>query len=379
VAKPLIDWTDITSHVLVNPQLPEVTKKLLNDAIRPYESMKGHIWIASSGTENFPKMIALSKQAMLISANAVNDHLQAKSDHSWLNVLPLFHVGGLGIHARAFASGSTVHDFSNEKWDPVSYRNHLENLRITYSSLTPTHVYDLVSKNLTAPKMLKAIVVGGGNLPKELHERAFGLGWPILISYGMTEVCSQIATAIDFRSDSMILPLNHVEIRFTHEDVIEIKSEALLTGYVNGNDPDKSFIDPKVDGWYATQDRGGFVKGKIVLYGRGASFIKIGGENISFSELEDVWENIKVRNQWQDDAVLIDVPDERLGHIVCLAVGSSEENVKIDFLIKEYHQQVISIAKIRRIYYLKSIPRTQLHKLRKRDLRKLIESMPFLC
>ncbi len=372
MAEPLIDWTSDESHVFINPLLPKDTQDLLQNAVAPYRDLKGHIWLASSGTESFPKMIALSKKAMLISANGVNHHLLIEKKHPWLNVLPLFHAGGLGIHARALLTDSQVFDFSEKKWNPTGFVESLEEFNISFSSLTPTHVYDLVSLNLRPPKHLEAIIVGGGELPKKLHEEAFALGWPLLKSYGMTETCSQIATALHSNPETQLVILNHVELRFNAEEFIEVRSEALLTGYVHGNDPLCRFIDPKVDGWYTTQDKGRIEADFLQIFGRGSNFIKIGGENINFSDLETVWENIKVKHHCHEDVVLIDLPDERLGRIVCLAIVKGQGNVNLTAWMEEYRQQVLPIAKIRDIYQVEFLPRTELFKLKKNELREMI-------
>ncbi|MBA2727618.1 MAG: AMP-binding protein [Parachlamydiaceae bacterium] len=374
MAKPLIDWNSDDSHVLINPLLPETTRNSLIEAVSPHHSLQGHIWLSSSGTESFPKMIALSKKAMLISAEAVNAHLQAKSHHSWLNVLPLFHAGGLGPHARALLSDCSIYDFSDKKWDPITYVKLLEDLKTSFSSLTPTHIYDIVNLQLSSPKVLKAIIVGGASLSETLHEKAIDLGWPLLKSYGMTEVGSQIATASNSLSDSFLTILKHINLRFDTEGFIEIKSDALLSGFVHGDDPNKRFIDPKVEGWYKTQDKGGIVNNSLQIYGRGTNFIKIGGENVNFSELEKIWENIKFFHKFHEDAVIIDLPDDRLGRNVCLAVASSKENCDLNALLKDFHKQVLPIAKIRSVFYVDKLPRSELYKLKKEELRKMIQN-----
>lgn len=381
MAKPQIDWNGPESHCFINPLLPAETKRLLSECIEPYGHLKGHIWLASSGTESFPKMMALSKKAMLASAEAVNAHLKATAEHVWLNILPLFHTGGLSIHARAMLSGAPLYDFSEEKWNPTTYMQRLEKYHITFSSLTATHVYDLMALNFSPPPGLKAIIIGGGMFPKKLHEKAYALGWPFLKSYGMTEVCSQVATASQADPEANLQVLKHIELRFNPENFIEIKSAALLTGFIHGNDPEKKLIDPKVEGWYTTQDKGTLNDHFLQIHGRGASFIKIGGENINVSQLESLWENIKVQHPCTCDAVLIDLPDERLGNIICLAVvsdsiNSSESLADLEALIQEYNGQVLPIAKIRKTFPVASLPRTELFKLKKNELREKILSMP---
>jgi O-succinylbenzoic acid--CoA ligase len=100
-----IDWLSHESHVLLNPRMPDAERQRLESFVVP---LPGHLWLATSGTTGSLKLTALSKRAMLASAAAVNRHLQSDADDVWLCVLPTFHVGGLGIYARAFLSGAQV-------------------------------------------------------------------------------------------------------------------------------------------------------------------------------------------------------------------------------------------------------------------------------
>ncbi|HEX6085416.1 MAG TPA: AMP-binding protein, partial [Thermoanaerobaculia bacterium] len=100
-----IDWLSDESHVLLNPRMPAAERERLQSFVT---ELPGHLWLATSGTTGSLKLTALSKRAMLASAAAVNRHLQSTASDVWLCVLPSFHVGGLGIYARAFLSGARV-------------------------------------------------------------------------------------------------------------------------------------------------------------------------------------------------------------------------------------------------------------------------------
>src|SRR5688500_17581025 len=90
----LIDWTSEESHVLLNPRMPpEEAARLLTLVI----DLRAHVWLATSGTTGTLKLAALSKDALLASAAAVNHHLASDARDVWCCVLPAFHVGGLGI------------------------------------------------------------------------------------------------------------------------------------------------------------------------------------------------------------------------------------------------------------------------------------------
>src|SRR5438045_3187840 len=80
--------------------------------------MRAHLFVVTSGSTGTFKIVALSKQAVLASAIAVNERLVATNRDIWCRVLPLFHVGGLGILARAHVSGARVIE---REWDPQSF------------------------------------------------------------------------------------------------------------------------------------------------------------------------------------------------------------------------------------------------------------------
>ncbi|MES2474668.1 MAG: AMP-binding protein, partial [Verrucomicrobiota bacterium] len=151
----------------------------------------GHVLFETSGSTGSPKWIALSKEALLISAQAVNAHLQVTKHSCWGLALPTHHVGGFGVAARAWQAGCRMAVFAG-KWNPSLFREEMAAHQVTHTSLVPTQVHDLVQAKLAAPASLRAIVVGGGHLDEATGQAARDLGWPVLASYGMTEACSQI-------------------------------------------------------------------------------------------------------------------------------------------------------------------------------------------
>lgn len=218
-----IDWYSSENSVLLNFRWSEAETRLLfevAETVTTRRKLQGHLWLATSGSTSesvgHVKLVALSKNAFLVSARSVNQHLQAKASDVWMQVLPRFHVGGLGVEVRAMLSGSQV--ISNfEKWSVERAHKLLLEARVTIASMVPTQVFDLVQAGLRAPPSLRAVIVGGGALNEGLYRQARKLGWPLLPSYGMTETCSQIATAslATLQSEKMPLPqkLSHAEWR----------------------------------------------------------------------------------------------------------------------------------------------------------------------
>jgi len=82
--------------------------------------LQDHVLFQTSGSSGDPKWIALSKSALLLSAACVNHHLRVDENSRWGLVLPLHHVGGFGVVARAFEAGCDCAVFP-ERWNPVIF------------------------------------------------------------------------------------------------------------------------------------------------------------------------------------------------------------------------------------------------------------------
>ncbi|HPI40662.1 MAG TPA: AMP-binding protein [Pseudobdellovibrionaceae bacterium] len=377
-----VNWESQTNDIFLNPSLDLKTqnsyKSLIENSIQQ-TGLKGHIWLATSGTTNqgnggLGKCVALSKQSFLNSAVAVGQHLDVTKKDIWGLVLPQYHVGGLSIKARCFVSGQKCEIYT-QKWSASLFSNFLSEYKITLTSLVPTQVYDLIAQKIKSPAPLRAVVVGGASLSESLYIEARKLGWPLLPSYGMTETASQVATASLSSLESVIYPqlrvLNHAQLRIVEEnqiestntnksnrnelndELIQIKCSSLLTGYAYQNE----FIDPKIKGWFKTEDRGELSvdpKLKNVFYikllGRSSDYIKIKGEGVSKPALENMLNEILVKDfpQWVGKCYLQSVFDERSGNkMILIAELSSVGGEGIDGVFKAKEFESLELQKIK--------------------------------
>lgn len=270
------------SCLLLNPRMPaEWREKIL---AADFPDLPEHFWLATSGTRGSLKIVALSRSALEASARAVNARLGATSDDVWINPLPLFHVGGLGILVRAAVSGARWELF--ETWDPSAFAEQASGATLT--SLVPAQVHDLVRADVPAPRSLRAAVVGGGALGEDLRVAAARLGWPLLPSYGLTEACSQVATAAPGSAASAWLPLlPHIEARRSADSVLELRGPSSLSGWmIFGAEGAARWEDPKFEGWLRTSDRAE-LRGRLVrVLGRVDDLVKIRGELVDLGTLE---------------------------------------------------------------------------------------------
>lgn len=278
-------WQRGGSALLLNPRLDASVRDRVLSSVFP--DLADHMWLATSGTSGACKVVALSRDALECSAQAVNQHLGAGSNDVWLNALPVFHVGGLGIVVRAHLAGSRC-EFLEGPWDPHGFVQRAETCAATLSALVPTQVHDLITAGLRAPRSLRAVVVGGGALSGSTRVQAAGLGWMLLPSYGLTEAASQVATARigkDFAGWLPLLP--HVQARAGEGGVLELCGASLLTGWmVFESDGSANWEDPKCDGWYRTNDRVELRGREMRFLGRVDDLVKIRGELVDVFSLE---------------------------------------------------------------------------------------------
>jgi len=278
-------WPERGSLLLLNPRMPEALRARVMAAEFP--ALEDHVWLATSGTGGRLKLVALAWSGLEASARAVNAHLGATNDDVWLNPLPLFHVGGLGIRVRAGLVGARGVELAGA-WDPRRFVEQAGECGATLSSLVPTQVHDLVRAGCRAPRRLRGVVVGGGALSDALFAEARVLGWPLLPSYGLTEAGSQVATAVPGSAETSWLPLlSHVEARVDDMGVLELWGPSLLTGWMVFEENGGSlYEDPKWDGWLRTSDRVELRGRALRVLGRTDDLVKIRGELVDVAALE---------------------------------------------------------------------------------------------
>ncbi|MBA2369494.1 MAG: AMP-binding protein [Candidatus Protochlamydia sp.] len=374
----MINWSDTQSYVLCNPAYSQEKKDHYQKLLEVASDLKGHIWFATSGS-TVQKWVGLSKKALLASAEGVNQHLDSNSTDIWLKALPDFHVGGLGIWSRAYLSGATLIDYRLArpgKWKGCEFFTCLENTNATLTSLVPAQLYDLALLGRPPPTTLRAVIIGGGALIPELYKKAVDLGWPILPSYGLTECASSVATAIlgswENKDSAPVLKiLNHADVK-SEEGRLRIKSSSLLSAYAIFEKEEIYLKDPKVNGWFQSEDRGEVNSGFIAILGRLDGLVKIGGENVDMARLEALFSALYMQSDCKEDYALVSMPDARLGQRLILAIASEEQSTGFKLAIERFQASVLPFEEIRQVCLIPSIPRSPLSKVSRPELIKIL-------
>lgn len=373
-----IDWDSNESLLLANPAYSSQAKLNYSQILEKGTAWPGHIWLATSGSTVL-KWVGVSKQAILASAHAVNIHLHSDASDKWALALPEFHAGGLGILARSYLSKASINDFKLEnggKWEAHLFFDYLQKTNSTLTALVPSQLYDLVQLKKQAPRSMRGVIIGGGQVFEELYIQAVSLGWKILPSYGMTECASQIATASlnDIGTDQgqklKILP--HIEVGIK-DNRLAFRGNSLLSVYAFCEGNVITFEDPKVDGWFVSEDRGSIVEDELNILGRIDHLIKIGGESVDFARLESMLQTVRLQNCIEEEMTLLAVPHERLGYTINL-VATGEKQMAVEQVKEFFDKIVLPFERIHQIHWVEEIPKSALSKILRKDLLKLIEN-----
>ena len=367
-----VDFHSGQNEPLLNPRMPVDQAKELLSWLSAASGLTGHVFILTSGSTAASvadyKWVALSKEAILASADGSNAHMKCNNTDVWLHCLPDFHVGGLGIWARAKLAGGRVVRLTSS-WDAAAFAQAALESNATQASLVPTQVHDLVRLGHRPPSSLRAVLVGGGALSDSLYSSARELGWPLLRTYGMSEAASQVATE-PLSGEARLKVLPHLEASADADGRLRVRGTSMLSGYVSLDAHGKPHLwDPKDrEGWFVTEDYGAIEGGWLTVEGRAADRLKIGGETT----------NLQVLSKFLDDRIkgvtLLGVPDERLEWIVALVVEADVGPEAVSELVRRFNEAVLPFERIRRQFVVERIPRTELGKVKRAELLSLVSS-----
>jgi O-succinylbenzoic acid--CoA ligase len=198
-----------------------------------------------------------------------------------------------------------------------------------------------------------------------LLRAAASRGFPVIITYGMTETCSQVC-ATPYASRFVPwdcgagAPLQGVDVRIRDER-IEVRGPMLMAGYLNDA--------PLTAGaWFDTGDLGELdARGCLHLHARRTDLIVTGGENAYPAEIERALEAFPGIAA----AGVFGVPDETWGQMVAAALVAERE-APVDGALLDYLERRLAPHKRpRRICYVAALPRAPSGKLDRQALAAL--------
>ena len=188
----------------------------------------------TSGTDGRPRGVCLSSQAFDRVSEASRDLLRSGPGARWYASLSLGHVGGLATVLRSVSHRATL--VTRGRFDAKEFAGLVDAGSVTHASLVPTMLDRLLGarEGRPAPPSLKCLLVGGAHAPSSLVARALELGYPLALTYGMTETTSQVATAspalVREKPGTVGRPLSGLEVRLTTEGEIQVRGPTVAVG-----------------------------------------------------------------------------------------------------------------------------------------------------
>lgn len=316
----------------LNPRLTEPERETARAALEGREGGGAQVVLWTSGSSGRPRGVLLDGSALVTHVDAVAERLELRpASDLWAATLSPAHVGGLMLVVRALLTGSAVllpgpldsPGLGDLLAGPVlagAFR-----APVTHLSLVPTQLRRLLEVPVGAPTDLRCILLGGAHTPRPLLERALRAGWPVALTWGMTEMASQVATAppeeVRRKPGSPGRPLVGVRVRVGAGGELCVQSPARARSYLDGT--------PVADaeGWYATGDLGRVdADGAVWITGRRSDRIVSGGVTVDAGEVEEVLRAHPAVHQ----VCVVGVPDEEWGEVVGAVVVPVEGELDLE-------------------------------------------------
>ncbi|MGN5149380.1 AMP-binding protein [Aeromonas enteropelogenes] len=246
----------------------------------PLEPTQLNNMILTSGSSGTPKAVMHRLANHLASARGSAALIPLDGECGWLLSLPLFHVGGYAILVRVFLAGASL--VLDDRSRPLEAR--LERQPITHLSLVPTQLWRLLARGFDpARTRLRELLLGGAAIPLPLVERLAAMGLTPKVSYGLSEMGSQVCTALPTRAGMVGRPLPGRELCIKGQEIC-VRGATLFAGYYRDGALELPLDE---EGWFHTRDKGHLTpNGELVVEGRLDNLFISGGENIQPETIE---------------------------------------------------------------------------------------------
>jgi len=346
----------------------------------------------TSGTETYPKAVPLTHKNLLDNQKVMVASMPLHREDVFYGVLPPFHSFGFNVTGiLPLLLGIRVY-YAPDPTNAKAMAKDVSNWHATIFCCAPSFFKNLFL--VATPKQLGSVrlfVTGAEKAPQELFESVAKLGGhhAIIEGYGITE-CSPVVTFCKEGKPPVGVgcPLPNLELCTIHPEThvllpkgtqgeICIHGSSVFKGYL-GNAVKDPFIELEGKRWYRSGDLGYIdEEGRLILSGRLKRFVKIGGEMVSLSALEEELVAIARKNKWlkegqEGPALSIGVSEssERPNIVLFTTFAVTKDEVNMGLRESGFGR----IMKITEVKQLKEIPVTGAGKIHYRRLNELASS-----
>jgi long-chain-fatty-acid--[acyl-carrier-protein] ligase len=255
----------------------------------------------TSGSEAAPKGVPLSHKNILSNQKPIFEEVPLYTDDTILAILPPFHSFGFTIASLVGVLSGLRVAFYPKPTEGRKLAERFHRWKLTVMCGAPSFLKGMLkAAEEHELETMRLCVTGAEKAPPELFKRVKDFAnAEILEGYGITE-CSPVLTlnrpGIKRKEVGQALP--GVEILVVHPETFEpvprntqghilASGDTIFSGYLNpGLEP--PFVTIGGKRWYKTGDLGMLdEEGFLTITGRQKRFIKVGGEMISLSAVEE--------------------------------------------------------------------------------------------
>lgn len=306
------------------------------------------IIVKTSGSTGKPKTILLEKEKMIQSALRTGEFFQLKKNEKVLLCLPTDFIAGKMMVVRAFVLGLNLIPVE-PKGNPLE----LINEDFHFAAMTPMQVSNVFKSENGVVKLnrIQVLIIGGGEISKELAYNISKLENCAWHTYGMTETITHVALKKlnGNNSTKYFEALPNATFEKDQRDCLVIHASCLSDEPIVTNDIVKFISNTKFE-----------------FIGRYDNVINTGGVKIFPEKVEN-----KLQAYFDQRIVIAGIRDDTLGNKVVLVFeGTSNKSPDLRLIYKEAKLQKFEIPK--EIFYLEKLPETDNGKFFRKKLNRLL-------
>ena len=340
----------------------------------------------TGGTTGVAKGAILTHGNMVSNLQQVSawiDPFVEKGNEIIITALPLYHIFSLLANCLFFMQTGALNYLITNPRDMKNFVNEIKHLKFTaftgvntlFNGLLNTPGFDEVDFS-----KFKIALGGGMAVQKPVAEKWHKItGTVLLEAYGLTEtspaVCINPMNLESYNGKiGLPLPSTDVCIQDDNNQVLAIgesgeiciKGPQVTQGYYN--QPDETALVFDKDGWFHSGDIG-FMdeQGFVQIVDRKKDMIIVSGFNVYPNEIEAV---IACHPDILEVGV-IGMPDEKSGEVVMAVIVCSNPDLAADDIRRHCELSLTRYKIPKRVEFVKEIPKTNVGKILRRELREL--------
>lgn len=334
----------------------------------------------TSGTTGLPKGVMITHDNLHFTAVASSKARGIEPGETFLSCLPLNHSYGIILWASAENFG--IRNVLLPRFDPAELLAHIQEFGCSATSLVPTmmvRLLNLPDRDKYDLSSIKRWGSAAAPLPLAVRRR-FEQEFPgtLIEAYGLTE-CSPTVTMNRMDGPrlegSVGTPIEDVEVSIQDDDgnvlpagetgEICVRGRNVMKGYYRRPEATADSIRA---GWLRTGDVGRLdADGNLYVTDRIKDLIIRGGENIFPKDIEEVLAG----HPMVEESAVIGMPDDEYGELVmAVIVPAGGTSPTEEDIIGFCRGHLARFQLPRRVEFVEELPKTQVGKILKRDLRK---------